>query len=205
LLFDSGQAQRFSRDCREPSKVTPTQRAAMPEFDTTGQGCRLATSVGACRPGGVPTSSSTIRRNPRRPCPDSHRRWGPSSDHAPAAREPALRLDPRDDLVGHLWRRRIGTSCPFRRSPRRTKYMSSTRWRGRASSRAGRASRCVRRASHRRCSSRSAASPGLSCRTANNPRRQIFLGPTPRAVAPGSTPGLPSRSLRLYVGLPSNY
>jgi hypothetical protein len=81
IALDSGQAQRFSRDCREPSKVTPTQRAAMPEF----------------------------------------------------------------------------------------------------------------------------ASPGLSRVSANHRHSQIFLGPTPRAAAPGSTPGLPRRSLRLYVGLPSNY
>jgi hypothetical protein len=46
----------LSRDCRHivasaryqrvfPTRLSP-QRAAMPEFDTTAQGCRLATSVG---------------------------------------------------------------------------------------------------------------------------------------------------------------
>ncbi len=49
-------ADKLSRDCRHilasgwyrgifPTRLSP-QRAAMPEFDTTAQGCRLATSVG---------------------------------------------------------------------------------------------------------------------------------------------------------------
>src|SRR5246127_1668564 len=49
-------ADKLSRDCRRivasdwyrrifPTRLSP-QRAAMPEFDTTAQGCRLATSVG---------------------------------------------------------------------------------------------------------------------------------------------------------------
>ncbi len=49
-------ADKLSRDCRQilardwyrrifPTRLSP-QRAAMPEFDTTAQGCRLATSVG---------------------------------------------------------------------------------------------------------------------------------------------------------------
>jgi predicted phage terminase large subunit-like protein len=49
-------ADKLSRDCRAilasdsyrqlfPTRLSP-QRAAMPEFDTTAQGCRLATSVG---------------------------------------------------------------------------------------------------------------------------------------------------------------
>src|SRR6202011_2786891 len=49
-------ADKLSRDCRHilasdwyrgifPPRLSP-QRAAMPEFDTTAQGCRLATSVG---------------------------------------------------------------------------------------------------------------------------------------------------------------
>src|SRR6266478_3528069 len=49
-------ADKLARDCRHivasdwyrrifPTRLSP-QRAAMPEFDTTAQGCRLATSVG---------------------------------------------------------------------------------------------------------------------------------------------------------------
>src|ERR1700692_4257326 len=49
-------ADKLSRDCRHivagdwsrrisPTRLSP-QRAAVPEFDTTAQGCRLATSVG---------------------------------------------------------------------------------------------------------------------------------------------------------------
>ena len=50
-------ADKLSRDCRRivasdwyradlfPTRLSP-QRAAMPEFDATAQGCRLATSVG---------------------------------------------------------------------------------------------------------------------------------------------------------------
>ncbi|HEX3413773.1 MAG TPA: terminase, partial [Stellaceae bacterium] len=49
-------ADKLSRDCRHivagdwyrgifPTRLSP-QRAAAPEFDTTAQGCRLATSVG---------------------------------------------------------------------------------------------------------------------------------------------------------------
>jgi len=48
----------LSRDCRQivasgwyrqvfPTRLSP-QRAAMPEFDTTAQGGRLATSAAAC-------------------------------------------------------------------------------------------------------------------------------------------------------------
>ena len=50
-------ADKLSRDCRQilasdwyrqlfPATRLSSQRAAMPEFDTTAQGCRLATSVG---------------------------------------------------------------------------------------------------------------------------------------------------------------
>jgi antitoxin Phd len=60
-------ADKLSRDCRHilasdwyraifPTRLSP-QRAAVPEFDTTAQGCRLATSVGGVLPGGVRKSS----------------------------------------------------------------------------------------------------------------------------------------------------
>src|SRR6266700_3522632 len=68
------------------------------------------------------------------------------------------------------WRRRNGRSCAFRRSPRRTRGMSSTPWRGRALSRGGAARRCTRRASRSRCSSRSAARSANTISPANTNR-----------------------------------
>jgi hypothetical protein len=72
-------ADKLSRDCRHilasdwyrgifPTRLSP-QRAAMPEFDTTAQGCRLATSVGGVLTGrGIdplePAHSLPVGRNP---------------------------------------------------------------------------------------------------------------------------------------------
>jgi hypothetical protein len=60
--------------------VSP-QRQAVPEFETTAQGCRIATSGLQCL---------------------DRMGYRDRADHAPAAREPALGRDPRDDLVGHV-------------------------------------------------------------------------------------------------------
>jgi len=65
-------ADKLSRDCRRimasdwyqrlfPARLSP-QRQAVPEFETTAQGCRLATSVGGVLTGrGADSSSSTTR------------------------------------------------------------------------------------------------------------------------------------------------
>ena len=66
-------ADKLSRDCRRivasdwyrrlfPTRLSPRHQA-VPEFETTAQGCRIATSVGGVLTGrGVPiSSSSTIR------------------------------------------------------------------------------------------------------------------------------------------------
>jgi hypothetical protein len=61
-------ADKLSRDCRQilasgwyrqifPTRLSP-QRAAMPEFDTAAQGCRLATLVGGVLTGRVSSAVS---------------------------------------------------------------------------------------------------------------------------------------------------
>ena len=94
----------------------------MPEFETTAQGCRLATSVGGVLTGrGADTIiiddplkpeealSQTQRRaanewfDPHPLQPAERQATGRHrADHAPLAREPALGRDPGDDLVGHV-------------------------------------------------------------------------------------------------------
>ncbi len=109
-------ADKLSRDCRQivasdwyrsvfPTRLSP-QRAAMPEFDTTAQGCRLATSVGGVLTGrgadlividdpleargGVvanpaPGGERLVRPHPLQPIErQAHRRDRPH--HAPIAR-----------------------------------------------------------------------------------------------------------------------
>jgi hypothetical protein len=66
--------------------VSP-QRQAVPEFETTAEGCRIATSGLQC----LDRTGSRDR-----------------ADHAPAAREPALGRDPGDDLVGHVLAQKQG-------------------------------------------------------------------------------------------------
>jgi hypothetical protein len=125
-------ADKLSRDCRRivasdwyrrvfAARLAPWHQA-VPEFETTAQGSRIATSVG-----GVLTGRGAdiiIIEDPLKPgeaLSDTHRQGrqrmvrpyplqSPQrqaagcdrADHAPSAREPALGLDPRDDLVGHV-------------------------------------------------------------------------------------------------------
>jgi phage terminase large subunit-like protein len=98
------------------------QRQAVPEFETTHQGCRLATSVGGVLTGrGAEIIIIDDPLKPEEALSQAQRQavnewfdrtlYSPAqrqaegchrADHAPAAREPALGLDPRDDLVGHV-------------------------------------------------------------------------------------------------------
>jgi hypothetical protein len=99
-----------------PTRLS-AQRQAVPEFETTAQGCRLATSVGGVLTGRgadiividdplkpanpAPGCQRLVRPHPLQPAQrQAEGRHHP--DHAPAAREPALRHDPGDDLVGHV-------------------------------------------------------------------------------------------------------
>ena len=65
-------ADKLSRDCRRivtadwyqkvfPATRLSPQRQAVPEFETTAQGFRIATSVGGVLTGGLTSSSSTTR------------------------------------------------------------------------------------------------------------------------------------------------
>ena len=65
-------ADKLSRDCRRivmsdwyqrlfPARLAPRHQA-VPEFETTQQGSRVATSVGGVLTGRVPTSSSSTTR-----------------------------------------------------------------------------------------------------------------------------------------------
>jgi hypothetical protein len=125
-------ADKLARDCRRiiisdwyqrafSTRLSP-QGQAVPEFETTAQGCRLATSVGGVLTGR--DADLIIIDDPLKPeeaLSQAHRRaanrvvrphplQSPQRqaegchhpDHAPAAREPALGHDPGDDLVGHV-------------------------------------------------------------------------------------------------------
>jgi hypothetical protein len=124
-------ADKLSRDCPRivasdwyrrlfPTRLSP-QRQAATEFETTAQGCRLATSVGGVLTGrGADIIIIDDPLKPEEALSEAHRRadneWfdhtlqppqpqgegGDHPNHAPAEREPALGRDPRDDLVGHV-------------------------------------------------------------------------------------------------------
>jgi len=122
----------LSRDCRQivasdwyrqlfATRLSP-QRQAAPEFETTAQGCRLATSVGGVLTGrGADIIIIDDPLKPEEALSQTQRQaandWfdhtlysrlndNPDGcnhpDHASAAREPALGRDPRDDLAGHV-------------------------------------------------------------------------------------------------------
>jgi hypothetical protein len=150
-------ADKLSRDCRRIlvsdwyRRIFPTrlsqERQAVPEFETTAQGFRLATSVGGVLTGrGADLIIIDDPLKPEEALSQTQRRaaneW---FDHTLYSRL-------NDKLAGAIvvimhrlheslpsgltrgtiwsaecWRRKIGRSCPFRRSPRTTRRSSSIR------------------------------------------------------------------------------
>src|SRR5208282_2070543 len=108
-------ADKLSRDCRHIvashwyrqlfATRLSAHRQAVSEFETTAQGCRLATSVGGVLTGrGADIIIIDDPLKPEEALSQAQRQaeGGDRPDHAPAAREPALGRDPGDDLVGHV-------------------------------------------------------------------------------------------------------
>jgi len=150
-------ADKLSRDCRRIlasdwyRRIFPTrlsqERQAMSEFETTAQGCRLATSVGGVLTGR--DADLIVIDDPLKPeeaLPEAQRRaaneW---FDHTLYSRLND-KLDGAIVLIMHrlheslpsgltrgtiwwatCWSRKIGRSCAFKRSPRTTKHSSSIR------------------------------------------------------------------------------
>jgi hypothetical protein len=181
------------------------QRQAVSEFETTAQGCRLATAVG-----GVLTRRGAdiiIIDDPLKPeeALSQAQRQAANEwyDHTLYSRLNDARtgsivlimhrlheslpsgLTRGTILLVTCWRRRTGRSCAFQPSPRRTRAGRSTPSWDRARLPGGEARHCTRSASHWRASSGSAASPGLSRGSAN----------TPRALRPGGHRPLPAGSV----------
>jgi hypothetical protein len=125
-------ADKLARDCRRilagdwyrevfATRLSP-QRQAVAEFETTAQGCRLATSVGGVLTGrgadliiiDDPLKPEEALSQAQRQAANEwldHTLYSRLNDsrtgaivaeHAPAARESALGLDPGDDLTGHV-------------------------------------------------------------------------------------------------------
>jgi predicted phage terminase large subunit-like protein len=193
-------ADKLSRDCRRIlasdwyRQVFATrlsaQRQAASEFDTTAQGCRLATSVGGVLTGrGADIIIIDDPLKPEEALSQAQRHaaneW---YDHTLYSRLNDTRTGAiilimhrlHESLPSGLtrgtiswatyWRRRIGTSCAFRRSPRTTRPTGSTLdWDG-VPSRDGVVRPCTPSASRWRPSTGSAARSANTTLPANTSR-----------------------------------
>jgi hypothetical protein len=173
-------ADKLSRDCRQilasgwyrqvfPTRLSP-QRAAMPEFDTTAQGCRLATSVGGVLTGrgadiviiDDPLKPEEALSQTQRQSANEwfdHTLYSRSNDKLAGAivlimhrlhESPPSGMTRGTISSATCWRRRSGRSCGSRQSPRTTRPSWSTRSSGRNISPDRAARHCTRSASRSR-------------------------------------------------------
>jgi hypothetical protein len=220
-------ADKLARDCRRIvtsgwyqrafSTRLSAHRQAVLEFETTAQGCRLATSVGGVLTGrGAEIIIVDDPLKPEEALSQTQRRaaneW---FDHTLYSRlndkqKGAIILImhrlheslPSGLTRGTIWSatcwpRKIGRSCASRQSPRRTRRSRSRRCGGRGILPVAAARRCTPSASRRRCSSRSAG------RSASNPPDTSFRGrrPVPAgsvAIGPRSRQGGMVQKLRAF-------
>jgi hypothetical protein len=141
-------ADKLSRDCRRIlasdcyRRIFPTrlsqERQAVPEFETTAQGRRLATSVGGVLTGrGADLiiiddplkPEEALSETPRRAANEwfDHTLYSPLNDRLAGAIVLIMHPLHKDDLAGHVLAQRTGISHAFRRSPRTMRRSSSIR------------------------------------------------------------------------------
>ena len=138
-----------------------------------------------------------VRPHPLRAASTRQEHGGDRLDHAPAAREPALGHDPRDDLTAMCWRSKPRSASHCRRSPTDECHVLEHFW-GREPIVRRRGERCNPTAKGWRRSGRSAAhhrrippdtsfrgSPGKGSRPA-----RIALHPAATIPAPAAAPDL---------------